>query len=129
APTGRHPGVDLDAAGALVEADRGPIGPGSERVADIAGRQGVQGAGDLGMLVAADLGITPERDVVGHGRSRPEHRLLDGLEVLARPLERAAVATPAVVLEAPVEGVGPGRVEIHQGLAAEAVLAHAGDGA
>jgi hypothetical protein len=30
------------------------------------------------VLVAGDLRLAPERDVIGRGRRRPEHRLLDG---------------------------------------------------
>ena len=126
---GRDAGVDLDADRAGVEADGGGVGAGPQGVADILGRQRVQPARHLGMLIPPDLGVAPERDVVGRGGGRAQRRLLDGLEVLARGAQRATVAPPAIVLAAPLHGMRPRLGEIAQHLPGEAVVADGGHGA
>ena len=126
---GRDAGVDLDADRAGVEADGGGVGARPQGVADILGRQRVQPVGHLGMLVARDLGLAPERDVVGRGGGRAQGRLLDGLEVLARGAQRPTVAPQAIVLAAPPHGMHArlGKIEHH--LPAEAVVADGRHGA
>jgi hypothetical protein len=75
----RHARMDLDADGAVVEADRGPVGARPEDLADIGRRQRVEGAGDLGVLVAGHLRLAPERDVIRRRGRGPERRLFHRL--------------------------------------------------
>jgi transposase len=121
-------GVDLDDERAVVEAHGLPVGAGAQGVADEAGGERVEGLGDLGVLVAGHLGLGSERHVVGGGGCRQEGGLLLGLELLEREPLGARVAAQAVLVVAPVAGVGAGLREVVEVLAAEAIIPDRGDG-
>src|SRR5205085_8877813 len=105
ASAGWLPRVCFDEGQAVVHADRVLIGPRAERASDEMPRHGVERFGDLDVLIAGDLGLTPQRDVVGRRRGRQENRLLLRLEMLAGCTLRATVPTKPILLAAPVHGV------------------------
>src|SRR5205807_502051 len=121
--------VDLDELPAVIEADEGAIGPGRQRLPDVARGQRVERLGDLGEMVAGHARRGPERDVVELGGRGTQVRLLLGLEVLAGAALGAGVDVDTVVVAAPGGGVGAGGGEIAQDLAPEAVVAYARDAA
>jgi len=74
----------------------------------------VQGFGDGRELIARDLRLAPQRNVVRRGRRREEERLLLGLKVFERAALRATVASEAVVSEAPLPASRTGLLEGRQ---------------
>jgi hypothetical protein len=87
--------MDLHDARAVVEAHRCAVGAGTQATPDGLGWQRVEGLGDLGVLVAGDLRLAPERHVIGRGRDGEQRLELDRLEVFAGPALRAGVAAQA----------------------------------
>src|SRR5215210_5999077 len=110
----------LDQQPARVEADQLRIGAGPDPLADVRVRNRVEGFGDGGELIASDLGLTPQGDVVRRGRRRPQAALLLGLKVLERSALRATVAPQAIVIEAPGPSPRPRLVERGQDFSGKA---------
>src|SRR6266511_5622417 len=102
------------------------LGPAAsaERVAAQVAWQRLEASRDRGELIDRDLGVAPDRHVVGRGRRRQERRALLGLEVLAGQPLRAAVPLHPVFVEAPAASAGAGVLDRAQPLTAEAVVAH-----
>jgi hypothetical protein len=86
--------------------------------------QRVEAPRDRGELVDRNLGIAPDRHVVGHGGRRQQRYVLLGLKVLARQTLRAAVPLHSVLVEAPAAGARTRVVDRAKSLAPEAVVAH-----
>ena len=119
----------LDQQPARVEADDLRVGARRDPLADVRVRDRVERFGDGGELIAPDLRLAPQRNVVRRGRRRQQERLLLGLKVLERSTLRATVAPQAVVIEAPVPAPRARVVERRQDFAGKAVVADAGHGA
>ena len=116
----------FDQQAARVEADDLRVGARRDPLADVRVRDRVERLGDGGELIAPDLRLAPQRDVVRRGRRRQQERLLLGLKVLERSALRATVAPQAVVIEAPVPAPRARLVERRQHFAGKAVVADAG---
>ena len=79
-----NPRVRLDEHVFVVEADRGAVGSSAQFSADEVRGKRVQGFGNLSEVVAADLGVAPEGNVVRLRRSVEKYESLFSLEVLQR---------------------------------------------
>src|SRR5262245_5973044 len=117
---------DQEPAG--IEADDVRIGAGREPLADVRVRHRVAGLVDDHELIARDLRLAPQRNVVRGRRPRQQDRLLLGLKVLEGATLRPTVSAQAIVLEAPLPGEDARIVERREHLAGEAVIANAGYG-
>lgn len=122
----RRAWMRFDQEAARVEADDLRIGARLDPLADIRMRNRVERLVDGGELIAPDLRIAPERDVVGRRRRRQQAPLLLSLKVLERATLGAAVASEASVIEAPVSAPRARLVERGQHFPSEAVVADAG---
>src|SRR5262245_45688502 len=118
----------FDQEPARIEADDVGIGASGEPLADVRMRNRVAGLVDDDGLIARDLRLAPERDVVRRGRRRKQDRLLFGLKVLQGTALRPTVSAAAIVLEAPVTREDTRIVERGEDFAGEAVIANAGYG-
>src|SRR5262249_9445060 len=86
--------------------------------------QRVERLGDLDVLIAGDLRLTPEGNLVGGCRTRKQDWLLLGFEILARRSLRAAGAAEAGLLAAPMD---PRRPRVRWGaedFARKAIVTH-----
>ena len=119
----------FDQQPARVEADDLRVGAGGDPLADVRMRNRIERLVDGRELIAADLGLAPQRDVVRRGRRRQQAGLLLGLKVLERPPLRATVPPQAVVVETPVPAERARVVERREHFAGEAIVADAGHGA
>src|SRR5688500_16951651 len=88
----------------------------------------IDGLVDGRELIAPDLRVRPERNVVRRDRHRQQQPLLFGLKVLEGTALRATVAPEPVVIEAPVSRVRARVLERDEHFAGEAVIADAGYG-
>jgi hypothetical protein len=95
----------LDQHLADVEAHQVSIGARREVLPAVLAWQRVERLQDRRVLIAADLGLAPDRNVVGCRRSRKQRLSLLGLEVLERHALRRAVPPSAVLLETPAPRV------------------------
>ena len=120
------PRMRFDQQPTRVEADELCVRPRGDPLPDVRVRDRVQRFGDGGELIAPDLRLAPQRDVVRRGRRREQERLLLGLKVLERAALRATVSAEAVVIEAPIPAPRAGLLEGRQDFTGKAVIAYAG---
>jgi hypothetical protein len=128
-PAGRLSRMGLHQDRAVVEADNVTIGSSPEGLADQACRQGIERLRHLSEVIAMDLGITPQRDVVRLGGCRQQGRFLFGVEVLEGHAVRASMAPCAVLVKAPLPRMLAGVVEIAKLFTAKAIVPDGRDGA
>ncbi len=114
----------LDQHAAVIEADGRAVGAGAQTHADPPSGQGVQRARHDGVVIAADLGVAPGREVVRLDWGWLEGGVLLGLEMLEGPALGARVPAVAVLLETPAACAGPGGVEVDQLFTGETIVAH-----
>src|ERR1700682_915456 len=110
----------------MVEADDLLIGAGGHVLAHVPIRHRLERLRDGHQLIAADLRLTPQRDVIGGGGRGPERGLFLRLEVFPRTPLRATMRTPAVVLATPLERMDARVLECREDLAGETIIADAG---
>ena len=118
----------LDQEPTGIKADDLRIGAGREPLADVGVRDRVAGLVDDDELIARDLRLAPERNVVRRRRRRQQDRLLLGLKVLEGAALRPTVSAQAIVLEAPVPGEDARIVERREHFAGKAVVTDTGYG-
>src|SRR5690348_9949899 len=106
----------------VVEAHGRAIRASADVMAAVLERKRVERASNLCVLVGADLGLAPGRDVVRRARRRKQLRLLVGLEVLAWLPLRGGVRTASVLVSAPRTCATTCIVEVQQALAGEAIV-------
>ncbi len=124
APPRQDARMGLDQHQPVVEADRRQVGARHQSPADPHRRQRVERPRDLSVLITCNLGLAPQRHVVTRGGRGEQVRPFVGLEVLARQAVGGRVATHAVLVLAPVAGMGAGHLQVLEVLASEAVVTH-----
>ena len=116
-------------AARVARRDKLLVGPSAKPAPDQAGGQRVEGAVDLGVVIASDLGLSPQRHIIGCGGWWAQHGFLLGLEVLERPAPGGGMRSDAIIIETPVMGMVASGLEVVETFAGEAVLASRGNGA
>ena len=111
--------MDLDQLAPEEDLDQHRVGPHVDVRADQVAWHRIQRLGHLDVVVAMDLGLGIERDVVGRGGRRQQPGgLLEG-EQLGRPALGGAVDAHAGLDPAPLLGPALGVVAVDEALAGE----------
>ena len=111
---------------ARIEADDLRIGARGHALPDVRMRKRVERFVDGRELIAPDLRIAPEWNVVGRGGRRQQQALLLGLKVLEWLTLRATVPPKPVVVEAPVSSPRARVVERGERFTGKALITDAG---